>query len=255
MFDFLGNNSVWSLVLQGDVMTKFVLFVLLGMSIGCWAITLYKMVLFNIKKQQFAKMLQELKTTTQFSDLFAATTKHAKTVPGYFLSSCLSHLKELLMIKNSGEHDYARGKGLEFLQMQIDQTVDELVAQEASYLSFLSVSAAASPLLGLFGTVWGLVHSFIDISQKQSADIVTVAPGIAEALITTLAGLLVAIPSLMLFYFLSSKVKDVEKNLYALSDKFMVISRQLVLEKSEVSSAIVGNEFLMPEDAGSQDQA
>lgn len=254
MFDALHSNSVWSLVLQGDVMTKFVLFTLLTLSIVSWAVALYKFILFRIKKQQFFMITKALKNSNQFDDLFEIIRKNSKTLPGYFLSRCLKYLKELLVLKYAGDNEYAQGKGLEFLQMQVDQTIDEVLYHEETYLPVLSVSSAVAPLLGLFGTVWGLVHSFIDISQKQAADIVTVAPGIAEALITTLAGLLVAIPAVMLFYYLSSKVKDVEQQLLLLSEKFMRIARNLAIEKSDVSSAIVGNEFLTQEQQFSEEQ-
>jgi len=81
--------------------------------------------------------------------------------------------------------------------------------------------------LGLFGTVWGLVHAFIRISEKQSADITTVAPGIAEALITTLAGLLVAIPALVMYHYLMSEIRTIERQLFILADKFSFIVQKL----------------------------
>ena len=106
------------------------------------------------------------------------------------------------------------------------------------------MSAAVGPLLGLLGTVWGLVHSFIDISQKQSADIVTVAPGIAEALITTIAGLLVAIPAVMLFYYVLSKVKAIESQLYMIADRVVLVARNLVVDQDlSVASLIQADSF------------
>ncbi len=83
-------------------------------------------------------------------------------------------------------------------------------------------------MLGLFGTVWGLVHAFVSISQKQSADIATVAPGIAEALITTLAGLMVAIPALVMFVYLNTMVKDIEQKSMNLADRFILIAHRLM---------------------------
>ena len=85
------------------------------------------------------------------------------------------------------------------MQRYLAQTVDVVMAHEESYVSLLATSAAIAPLLGLFGTVWGLVHAFMSIHELQSADIATVAPGIAEALITTLVGLMLAIPALVMF--------------------------------------------------------
>lgn len=230
MVQVAGMNSMWSLILQGDAMTKFILIFLVGMSVLCWSIALYKLVLFSIKNRQLAQVVQELKSVQDFKNLFAVAKKHAKTLPGYFLSQSLRHFKELLLLKKSGKQEYAQGAGIDFLQMQMNQSIDEILHQEESHVSTLSLFAAVSPLLGLLGTVWGLVHSFLSISQKQSADIVTVAPGIAEALITTIAGLLIAIPALMLYSFVSSKVREIEFQLYILSDKMITIARKVIVE-------------------------
>ena len=116
---------------------------------------------------------------------------------------------------------------IESLQQQIEQSVDDILQTEEAYLPFLFTSASVSPLLGLFGTVWGLVHAFIRISEKQSADIATVAPGIAEALITTLAGLLVAIPALVMYHYLTSEIRIIERQLFILVDKFTFIVQKL----------------------------
>ena len=102
-------------------------------------------------------------------------------------------------------------------------TLDEMMHHEERYLTVLSTAASVSPLLGLFGTVWGLVQAFIKIGEQQSADIAAVAPGIAEALITTIAGLLVAIPALILYSYLTSQVRSVEQQLCAVGDACNVI--------------------------------
>lgn len=230
MIQSFGINSMWSLIIQGDTMTKFILIFLFIMSVICWSIALYKLVLFFIKNKQLNQVVSELKDVHDFKKLLHIATKHAKTMPGYFLSQCLKHFKELLILKKSGKQEYAQGAGIDFLQMQINQSLDEILHQEETHVSVLSLFAAVSPLLGLLGTVWGLVHSFLSISQKQSADIVTVAPGIAEALITTIAGLLIAIPALMLYFLVSSKVKEIEYQLSLLSDKMINIARKVVVE-------------------------
>ena len=62
-----------------------------------------------------------------------------------------------------------------------------------------------------FGTVWGLIHAFMGIAQQKSADISAVAPGIAEALITTLGGLIIAIPALVMFNYLTSEVRKLKR--------------------------------------------
>ncbi len=243
MATFLGGNTMWGLVVQGDMMTKFILLFLLGMSVISWSIALYKLVLFRIKIKQLEQVAFALKDVEDFKNLFAVMKLHAKTIPGYFLSRCLKYLKDLLVIAKSGKQEYAQTTGIDFLQMQVGQLTDELLHQEESYVSILMLTSAAGPLLGLLGTVWGLVHAFMDISQKQSADIVTVAPGIAEALITTIAGLLVAIPALMLLYYVNSKIKEIEFQLCLLSDRVILVARNLVINKDDASSAIIQDEL------------
>lgn len=243
MAAFLGGSTMWSLILQGDAMTKFILLFLFAMSVISWAVALYKLILFRIKITQLQAVVISLKEVEDFKNLFAVMTHHMKTMPGYFLSRCFKYLKELLTIRQSGKQEYAQSTGLDFLQMQIGQLVDEIVHQEEAYIPVLTITAAVGPLLGLLGTVWGLVHAFIDISQKQSADIVTVAPGIAEALITTIAGLLVAIPALMLFYYVSGKVREIEYQLCLLSDRVVTVARNLVVDRDSATAAMMQDDL------------
>lgn len=211
------GNALLDLFTQSDAMTKFVLFVLLVMSILCWTIFFYKIVLFKIKKRQLRSALNYLKKVHSLDDLRTMAAAFAQTLPGYVITKNLSFLKSLLELKENKvpltEHE------LELLQQRVEQTIDDVVYREESYLPILSASYTAAPLLGLFGTVWGLVHSFVRISQLQQADITTVAPGIAEALLTTVVGLMVAIPSLLMFYYLNTQVRNLEHKLLNLADK------------------------------------
>ena len=81
-------------------------------------------------------------------------------------------------------------------------------------------------MIGLFGTVWGLIHSFVSISALKNADITTVAPGIAEALIVTLAGLIIAIPALVSFHSINTRIRDLEHRMQNLLSKVEFVIRQ-----------------------------
>jgi len=225
----LTGNSLWLLVKQSDLVTKLVLLLLLCMSIVCWAIFLYKIILLRVKRRQLNQMLQQLKEVQTFEEMRVITSGMIDTMPGYFLKKNLTVLKSLL------EHDATKTHITQsecaYLQQQIEQNIDDLMTTEESYLPFLFTSATVSPLLGLFGTVWGLVHAFIRISEKQSADITTVAPGIAEALITTLAGLLVAIPALVMYHYLIAQIRSIEHQLFIVADKFNWIIQRLFLKE------------------------
>ena len=226
MTDKFFGNSLWYLVKQSDVVTKIVLLILLFMSIFCWAIFLYKVIMFRIKRRQLEDAITCLKRVTTLEGLITAASRFANTLPGYLISKSLVACKHS-MNKSEGSAALLTESSYEHLQDSIDQTVVELVALEESYAPMLSVSAAVSPLLGLFGTVWGLVHAFVRIGELQTADIATVAPGIAEALITTLAGLMVAIPSLAMYHYVANKIRGVERQLFVCADQISMIMRSL----------------------------
>ena len=84
--------------------------------------------------------------------------------------------------------------------------------------------------MGLFGTVWGLIQAFMAIGEKQSADIAAVAPGIAQALTTTLAGLLVAIPAFVMFSYLSWQLKSLEQKLMQFADRSVLVIQKLLMQ-------------------------
>ena len=223
---FVGN-SLWHLIRQADGTSKLVLLILLGMSVMCWAVFLCKAVLVFLKRRQCKKMNKQLTDVVTLEGAVSIATQHTKTMPGYLLSKNLLFLKLLLNGKTDGQQEKLSQYEWETMQQHVDQTLDMMIAREESYLSILSTSAAVAPLLGLFGTVWGLVHSFMRISEKQVADIATIAPGIAEALISTLAGLMVAIPELVMFNYLQVQIRSIEQDLISVTDKIRLMIQAL----------------------------
>ncbi|OQA34783.1 MAG: Biopolymer transport protein ExbB [Candidatus Dependentiae bacterium ADurb.Bin331] len=212
------TNPVVLLIAQSDLMTKIVLLILLFLSIFSWALFLYKLVIGAIKRRQMARILHALKVAHTIDEIASVASIHAHTLPGVLMTKNLSVLKSLLESRQT--YSVLSDRELELLENNLEQTIDEAIATEESFLPFFAATAAVSPLLGLFGTVWGLIHSFVRIAEKQQADIPTIAPGIAEALITTLAGLMVAIPALMMFHYLNTRVRSLEYLLLRLADKF-----------------------------------
>lgn len=218
MTEGLFGNSLWFLVKQSDIVTKIVLLILLMMSIFSWAIFFYKLVMFRIKKRQLHEAIDFLKRVTTLEGLLTAANKFAHSLPGNLIAQSLVDFKKVVQSSESNSKGLLTNAQHSHLQELIDQIVADLLAAEESYVPFLSVSAAVSPLLGLFGTVWGLIHSFVRIGELQTADIATVAPGIAEALITTLAGLIVAIPALAMYHYVVTQLRSIERQLYVCAD-------------------------------------
>jgi len=216
---FVGN-SLWHLVRQVDAVTMFVLLLLLGMSVMCWTVFVCKVIVMFFKRRQLKKVSAHVKNARTLPELLEVATAHKNSTPGYFLSTNLIFLKFL----SENKQDSFAYHEWDMLQRHIDQSLDTMVSHEESYLSLLSTSAPVAPLLGLFGTVWGLMHAFMSIGEKQIADIATVAPGIGQALTTTLAGLMVAIPALIMFNYLHVQVQKIEQCLVVIADKLSMIA-------------------------------
>ena len=228
----LSGSSIWQLVKQSDWMTTFVLLFLLIMSIACWVVFFYKILLWKSKDQQLTAAAAQLQNAKSLEDVLYVASKFSNGMAGYFLSKNLSHLKSILVSDKGGKTEI-NDREWEFVKQVADDNLDNTIYQQETYLPILAVSTGVAPLLGLFGTIWGLVHSFIDISHKQSADIATVAPGIAEALITTLAGLMVAIPSLIMYHYLKLQVISLEYKLIAVSDKYLALIQRLFTKSGD----------------------
>jgi len=230
MFKLFLGNSIWNLVSQADIISKIVLLILLFVSILCWTVFLYKLILFNVKKRQVMATMKALNKATNFDELIGVAAAYKDTLPGYFLSKNLTFLKNMLIMDHDTGKAQIGQREWDLFQQHMDQNIEEIVYHEQSYLAVLSTGAAVSPLLGLFGTVWGLIHAFVRISEKQSADIATVAPGIAEALITTLAGLAVAVPALIMFNYCTSQVRKIDQLFTMLTDKLILKIQKHVIK-------------------------
>ncbi len=220
MFNFVGN-SLWYLIIQSDFLSKFILLLLFGMSVLCWTIFIGKLILLHLQKRNIKRVSDMLRTARSIDDLLAIGAHSSDTIGGAFITQTMVALNTLRTTQPT-----QMTRNWEVMQCHIDQTAETLISQEESLLPVLSTSAAVAPLLGLFGTIWGLIHAFVRISEKQAADITVVAPGIAEALITTLAGLIVAIPALVMYNYLLTRVRHIEGQICYLADRITFIVQQ-----------------------------
>ena len=225
----LWGNSLWQLIKQSDAVSCLVLLILLFASILCWSILIYKIIMHIVKKRQMNSMVESIKTVKSFDELLQLSRRFAGTLPGNVLAQNLSFLKMLLEGKDGEKKELSESEWILFRD-NCDQVASDVLYHEETFLPILSTTAAAAPLLGLFGTVWGLVHAFIRISEQQAADITVVAPGIAEALMTTLGGLVVAIPALVMFNYLNGQIRLLEQQLILISDKTNILIRKIFVK-------------------------
>lgn len=224
------KTAAWQLILQSDWVCRLILLGLFAASVFCVAIIIYKIMIFHKHLKDLKTLLNRIKNTNKFQDLISISKDFPDGIGGKLLHSTLSELK-LILEKHTKNNQFNTTKAIsneeiEILEQSIQQEIATIIEEEESYISVLASFSAVSPLIGLFGTIWGLIHSFIDIAQEKSADIATVAPGLAEALTTTLAGLIVAIPALFAYHYLTRQLHKIEFSLFEIGDRFTKILRQ-----------------------------
>jgi biopolymer transport protein TolQ len=224
------NNMVLELLYQADWMSKFVLLLLLVLSIVCWALFFSLVISLYTYRRQSEQALRACQNVQSFDDVLALSIALQDSLVGPFLARTVKTLKEL---QRDRMHTLTPREA-DLVEEAMYSSVQELVAEQERYLPVFSTAAEVSPLIGLFGTVWGLIHSFMRISQFQSADITTVAPGISEALITTLAGLMVAIPALMMFHYAHHQLRDLEGLLCRFSDRIQFLIKQRFMSEGRL---------------------
>ena len=220
----IAANSLWGVIVQSTFLSKAILVLASIGLIVCLFVFLYKLLLVREKQRQIKKSQEAMQMVTTFEDVLALGIRLQGTLPGALLSRGLVSLKQLL-----STHESKKLTEQDFLLLQdaLQQSLHEVMHHEFEYVSILSVTAAVAPLVGLFGTVSGLIQAFIVIGQAKSADIAAIAPGIAEALITTFAGLVVAIPALVLYHYIVGKIDALEVQLLAVMHRFEWIVKKV----------------------------
>ena len=219
MFD----TRVFQHVLLAGPIVKFVLLMLIVFSVVSWAIIFLKFRLFKgIEKNQaeFAKAFAEGKNLAALYDQAEKSVRNPLTE--VFRTGYL----ELMRIQRSRSAEpvpagRAGGFPLDNVERAMRKAANEEIALMETYLPFLATTGSATPFIGLFGTVWGIMNAFSGIAQTGSATLATVAPGIAEALIATAAGLAAAIPSVMAYNFFLNRVRAIATRLDSFSIEFV----------------------------------
>jgi biopolymer transport protein TolQ len=235
------GNSLWQLIINSDVMSIVILLILFLLSIFSWAVAIFQYYSVREKNKQLEQLLVYLEkqeatfdyVLTHTNQLLQSSRDH---VGAQFLGEQIQAFHHCCIA--IGEKKMALLKTKNRLISMIDtvlyDSIDRFVSEQNKVVALFATIAGISPLLGLLGTVWGLIHAFLQISQTQVADLATVAPGISEALITTLAGLIVAIPALVFCNVANSYVGQFESLLEKVGVKYRVLFlTQLMKESNE----------------------
>ena len=221
---------------SAGLVVKFVMLLLLGFSLYSWYIIFQKHLLF---KTAHALSADFIETFWQSKDLAAAhrSAQDLDLCPEAAIFKLgYNELQKLSRSQtdNSGEATLkTRLAHMDNLQRTLTKAITKEVHRFGKSLSFLATTGSATPFIGLFGTVWGIMAAFQDIGMRGSATLAVVAPGISEALVATAAGLAVAIPAVVFYNFYSNKLDNLENDMQSFASDFLnLVERDLITRSS-----------------------
>lgn len=216
--------SILDLFLQASLLVKMVMLILLGMSIASWAMIIKRSKVLSQAQKDTESFEDKFWSGTDLKIIFQTVDKRKDELSGteeifYAGFSEFARLHK----SNANSPDYIMEGTGRAMRVAVAHEVDELETN----LPFLATVGSISPYIGLFGTVWGIMHAFIALGEVKQATLAMVAPGIAEALVATAMGLFAAIPAVMAYNRLSNKVSKLEHNYATFSEEFhSILHRQ-----------------------------
>jgi len=217
--------SIVSLILNASWVVQFVVVFLIGVSIASWAAIFKKIVALKKVQKLNAEFDREFWSGTSLNDLFAGAAqnaKHSGSMERIFASGMREYqkLRERQITDPGTLLDGARRA----MRASYQREVDVIEAN----LSFLATVGSVSPYVGLFGTVWGIMHAFTGLAALEQVTLATVAPGIAEALVATAIGLFAAIPAVVAYNRFSHDIDRIANRLETFIEEFSnILQRNL----------------------------
>lgn len=225
--------SILNMFINAELTVKFVMLLLLGFSVGSWYIIFKKLLLYKKVHQESGDFLDTFWKSKNLSEAFRSAEQTPLSPEANIFITGYNELQKLSLkrpARPEGEDTFEmRLAGMENLKRAIEKAGSVERQRLARTLNFLATTGSATPFIGLFGTVWGIMSSFHGIGLRGSASLAVVAPGISEALVATAAGLAVAIPAVIFFNHFSSQLNYFESDMERFSTDFLnLVERDLI---------------------------
>ncbi len=226
--------SILEMMLNAGLMVKIVMLTLFLFSLVSWSIIIMKYFMFRKSRQASGAFLHAFWKSKTLNEAYNSAQGYSQSPEAAVFITGYSELKKISSARANGESDATLEMQLASME-NLKRSVRKAQVLESDRmsrsLSFLATTGSATPFIGLFGTVWGIMTSFKDIGERGSASLAVVAPGISEALVATAAGLAVAIPAVIFFNYYSNKVADLESDVDTFSSDFLNLIERDILSR------------------------
>ena len=218
-------GSTWELVLAGSTETKFVLALLLLLSLVSWGVMLAKWLEFRRVTAAGRAFLREFEHARGLEDAESAAVRATPSPYVDVFRRALQFLAETRPALGGTPDRSARlsGSQVEALRLVLDSQTNAERDRLARFVPWLATIGSVSPLIGLLGTVLGVISAFTGIAQKGSGNLGAVAPGVAEALIATAAALTVAIPAVFGYNIFATRLNRIDSELEGFGSELIAL--------------------------------
>ena len=222
------QGEVWQLLTNTGPVARLVLLMLFGFSILSWAIILRKFRVFRAAKKESLEFLQVFRQSKKLSEIraFCRTLKESP-LPEVFQSGYREIESQASATENPGK---PRIRSLEAVRRALQIGASTELGRLEQWLVWLATTGAVTPFVGLFGTVWGIIDAFHGLATAGTATLHSVAPGIAEALITTAAGLFAAIPAVIAYNIFLQRIKEFGTQMDDFALEFLNMTERYFIE-------------------------
>lgn len=236
----LGNSSgIVSRALGSGLVVFSVLLLLVSLSVFSWAIVCSKWFYLkrvNVLSEKFIKSFWDSRSLNDLNGRLADFPY--SPVREVFRSGYAELIRGTQLKDQAASSELALNVAVDNLTRALQKARAAERKKLEKYLSFLAITASASPFVGLFGTVWGIMGSFEGIARTGSASLAAVAPGISEALIATAFGLAAAIPAVVGYNIFSSRIRGQMIQVEGFSSDFLnIVERFLVTDRPKSHGA------------------
>ncbi len=217
-------ETAWDLIWGGSLPTQVILVVLAGFSIASWIIIFWKWRHFQLVRREGDRFLDAMDRAQRLEDAYKAILALPDSPYGRVFRQGVNFFSELrpgALREGAPVTEGLTLTQLEALRMTLEKEESEERDELSVGLTWLAVIGSVSPLLGLLGTVIGIMNAFLGIVATGSTNIGAVAPGVAEALVTTVVGLAVAIPAVIGYNYYVGRLNVVSGELEGFSSEFI----------------------------------
>lgn len=218
-----GGFDLIQLLLNASGAVRAVLFLLVCMSIISWYVIGYKWFYLSRAQNESLRFLEAFWQAKRLDMVYQEAESKKRSPIAHMFKAGYVELSRLQKLKESGTPDEG---GLENVERALRRSATSETTHLESMTPFLATCGSAAPFVGLFGTVVGIIDAFRSIASQGSANLATVAPGIAEALGATAVGLIAAIPAVMAFNYFARKTRILMAEMDAFSNDFLNIVKR-----------------------------